>query len=535
MRYHPVTLIFCLSFIAISCSPGFRNADSQISLVPKPVEVQKLNGFLELEDSIAIYASDTSLADAIALSSSFFQQNGFVPFVTHSEDKARLSLRLAPSDMPREGYQLLVDSIRIVVEAPSANGIINGLASLQSISYVDKDSEFLQWLGATNTYFVPACRIVDYPQFAWRGLLLDASRHFFTVAETKNFIDLMYRYKLNVLHWHLTDDQGWRIEIKKYPALTSVGSKRAQSMLSHHTDPKPYTYDGFEHGGFYTQEEIKDIVKYAQDRGIVIVPEIEMPGHAVSALAAYPSLGCKGGPYHVGTDWGVYDDIYCGGNEETYAFLNDVLDEVITLFPGEYIHIGGDEVPKTQWNACARCQAKIKEENLGDAIGLQSYFIERIREELEKKGRKAICWEDVMESNLNTKVTVMAWKDPASAMRAANLGNNAILAAFDPLYFNKIEGHEYEPVKGVYDYYPIPATNQETALKHVMGAQGCIWTEYIEDYNEVQYATFPRALALAEILWSPPATRNWNDFRSRLDLEILELKSMGINYRSPEE
>ncbi len=384
--------------------------------------------------------------------------------------------------------------------------------------------------------FIPNMKIEDAPRFRYRGLHLDVGRHFFPVDFIKKYIDMMAMYKLNYFHWHLTEDQGWRIEIKKYPKLQEVAAYRKETLVGHGRD-RPRKYDGTRYGGYYTQNEIRDVVKYAADRFIIIVPEIEMPGHAQAAVAAYPELGCTGKNIDVATDWGVFEDVYCP-NEATFTFLENVLLEVIELFPGPYIHIGGDECPKVQWKSNAYCQELIKKEGLKDEHGLQSYFIKRIEKFLNSKGKRIIGWDEILEGGLAPNATVMSWRGEKGGIEAAKSGHDVIMTPTDNCYLDYYQAlgkneplaiGGYLPIEKVYNYEPLPAALTEKESKYVLGAQGNVWTEYMPTPQQVEYMVFPRALALAEVLWSPKASRNYKDFGRRLGVHLPRLKKAGVN------
>ncbi|MBL7982121.1 MAG: family 20 glycosylhydrolase, partial [Flavobacteriales bacterium] len=368
-----------------------------------------------------------------------------------------------------------------------------------------------------------------------RGMHLDPCRHFWSVEFTKKYIDLLARYKMNSFHWHLTDDQGWRIEIKKYPKLAEVGAWRKGSQVG------PYSrreYDSIPYGGFYTQDEIREVVAYAKARHINVVPEIEMPGHALAALAAYPHLGCKGGPYEVNKGWGVFEDVFCAGNDSTFAMLEDVLTEVMELFPSEMIHIGGDECPKEAWKACGKCQARKKAHGLKDEHELQSYFIQRIEKFVNSKGRKIIGWDEILEGGLAPNAAVMSWQGIEGGIAAARSGHYAVMSPGSHCYFDHYQGDPaneplaiggYTTLQKVYSYEPIPTELKPEEHKYILGAQGNVWTEYILTPEHVEYMAVPRMLALAEVLWTPKAKRNEADFIQRLEKEFVRLDEMKVN------
>jgi len=388
---------------------------------------------------------------------------------------------------------------------------------------------------------IPCVTVTDYPRFAWRGMHLDVSRHFFDVAFIKRYIDLLAMHKMNVFHWHLVDDQGWRIEIKKYPHLTEVGAWRVDR------EDKPWNSrmpqqpgEKATYGGFYTQEEIKEVVAYAAERHINVVPEIEMPAHVGSAMAAYPEYSCTGGPFTVppGGVWPI-TDIYCAGKEETFSFLEDVLTEVMELFPSPYIHIGGDEADKTEWKKCPLCQARIRKEGLKDEAELQSYFIRRIEAFISSNGRHLIGWDEILEGGLAPGAAVMSWQGFEGGVAAAKTGHNAVMTPVSHCYFNIYQGDpSTEPpsyrglltLKKVYSFEPVPAELTPEEAKYIIGAQGCLWTEYVTDSKTAEYMILPRLTALSEVVWSAPENRSWEGFSTRLLKMMEHFDAMGVSY-----
>jgi hexosaminidase len=440
-------------------------------------------------------------------------------------DKA-IVLRLEPDGGAAESYRLTVtvDSIRLTAGAEA--GLFRGMQTLRQL---------LSMAGGR----IPALRIDDAPRFSWRGAHLDVARHFFPVAFVKRYIDLISRYKLNTFHWHLTDDQGWRIEIRKYPRLTEIGAWRKETMVEKNFDP--YVGDGIRYGGFYTQEEIRDVVAYAAERHITVVPEIEMPGHAKAAIAAYPSLACTPGPFEVWTMWGVHEDILCP-HERTFTFLENVLTEVMELFPGQWIHIGGDEAPKRRWKESAVAQAVIRREGLKDEQQLQSWFVQRIERFLASRGRRLIGWDEILEGGLAPGATVMSWRGTDGGIEAARAGHDVIMSPGSHLYFDHAEGPaELEPLsiggntplERVYEFEPIPPQLQGTERTHILGAQANMWTEYLNTPADVEFKLFPRLLALAEVVWSPAEARDWESFSRRLPAALRALDRLAVNYRVP--
>ena len=371
---------------------------------------------------------------------------------------------------------------------------------------------------------VPCVKIADAPRFAYRGMHLDVARHFFSVDEVKRYIDVMAIHKLNTLHWHLTDDQGWRIEIKRYPELTAVGSIRKATVVRKEWG----TYDGTPYGGFYTQDEIRDVVKYAADRGVTVIPEIDLPGHMLAALTAYPELGCTGGPYEVWGRWGVADDVLCPGREKTFEFLEGVLTEVMELFPSEYIHIGGDECPKVRWEKCPRCQAKIRQLGLKDdgehtaEHYLQSYVTDRIGKFLAQHGRRIIGWDEILEGRAPSDAVVMSWRGSEGGIAAAKLGHDVIMTPNSHFYFDYYQSLDtdaepfgiggYIPMEQVYSYDPAFPELTPEQQKHILGVQANLWTEYVLSDEHLEYMLLPRLAALSEVQWCQPETKDWNRF-----------------------
>ncbi len=457
-------------------------------------------------------------------------------------DDIRLRLDPTAPHSP-EGYRLVVGVDGVDISAGSSAGLFYGLQTLRQLLGAAPGVMDVRAVGqsssATPSPWVPAVTIEDAPRFPYRGLHLDVSRHFRSVEFVKRYIDLMARFKLNRFHWHLTDDQGWRIEIKQYPRLTSVGGCRAETMVEKHFDP--YVGDGTPHCGFYTQDEVRDVVAYAAARHVTIVPEIEMPGHAVAALAAYPELACTPGPFQVRTTWGVDENIFCP-SERTFAFLEDVLTEVIALFPGRYVHIGGDEAPKKRWEGSPLAQEVIRREGLKDEHELQSYFVRRIERFLSAHDRRLIGWDEILEGGLAPQATVMSWRGESGGIQAARMGHDVIMTPNSHLYLDYYQGdpeHEplaiggFVPLQKVYSYEPVPEVLTEDEGRHVLGAQGNVWTEYLKTDDAVEYMAYPRALALAEITWSPRGARDWQDFMARLPNALRQLDALGVHYRLP--
>ncbi len=440
-------------------------------------------------------------------------------------------LRLAPhpalasGDFGGEGYRLVVTPDSIALTAPAQAGLFYGLQTLRQL--VAPDST------------IPAVTITDEPRFRWRGLHLDVGRHFQGVPFVKRYIDLLARYKLNTFHWHLTEDQGWRIQIRRYPRLTEVGSCRRETMVERNFDP--FVGDGRPHCGFYTQDEIGEVVRYAAERFVTVVPEIEMPGHSVAALAAYPELACTPGPFEVHTRWGVTEDIYCP-SEQTFTFLENVLREVMALFPSIFIHIGGDEVPKRRWRESPLAQEIIRRESLRNEDELQSWFIRRIERFLSANGRRLVGWDEILEGGLPPGATVMSWRGTAGGIAAARAEHDVIMSPTSHLYFDYYQGDpRFEPLaiggllplERVYEFEPVPDSLTPEQGRHILGAQGNVWTEYLPTAEAVEFMAVPRMLALAEVVWSPREARRWDAFVARLPARLRELDRLAVNYRLP--
>tara|TARA_R110002012_G_scaffold291564_1_gene486081 strand:- start:92524 stop:94860 length:2337 start_codon:yes stop_codon:yes gene_type:complete len=433
-----------------------------------------------------------------------------------------------------EGYTLDVFPAKILIKAKTGQGAFYAVQSLRQLLPIGLENNSF-----TKAEIAVTCvSIQDKPQFSYRGMHLDVARHKFSIEFIKKYIDALAMLKMNTFHWHLTDDQGWRIEIKKYPKLQEIAAFRDQTLIGHFSD-NPQQFDGKKYGGFYTQEQIKDVVAYAKNRFIRVIPEIEMPGHAQAAIAAYPELGCTKEPIKVAESWGVFEDIFCAGNDSTFTFLENVLDEIIPLFPDQYIHIGGDEVPKAHWKTCEACQKRILDENLKDEHELQSYFIHRIEKFVNSKGKQIIGWDEILEGGLSPKATVMSWRGMAGALDVAKAHNDVIMTPTSYSYFDYYQSTNpnepvaiggYLPLEKVYGFNPIPIGLPEKEKSYVIGAQGNLWTEYISDSEHVEYMAFPRVIAMSEVVWSTELNKNYNQFIDRLEYFNKRLDALNINY-----
>ncbi len=499
-----------------------------LPLIPQPKEIKMGSGNFTINADTFFIVNDTD-NNEVALFNAFL--SGKYGYSLKAQTKAKktqnsISIQVDnPSDTASEKYELDITPKEIHIRAAGNIGVFYAFQTLIQLLPVNKFTEAA----------LPCLTLKDEPKFKWRGMHLDVCRHFFPVAFVKKYIDYLALYKLNTFHWHLTDDQGWRIEIMKYPRLTQLGSIRMKSMVGHYSE---HRFDDKVHRGFYTQEEIKEVVAYAQQRHITIIPEIEMPGHALAALAAYPQYSCTGGPFQVGTQWGNYDDVFCP-KEETFQFLQEVLDEVMALFPSEYIHIGGDECSKVRWKNCPNCQALKKREGLETEEDIQSYFVHRMEQFLNGNGRKLIGWDEIMEGGLSPNATVMSWRGTEGGVAAAKENHDVVMCPGSHCYFDHYQGDpKYEPlgfggyttVEKVYSFNPIPLELTPEEGKHIIGAQGNLWTEYIDTTQQAEYMAMPRMAALSEVVWGTAKPEDYNNFQTRLIKHFELLDRMGVNY-----
>lgn len=456
------------------------------------------------------------------------------PILSAKDRNGHISLLLDPTVEGGEGYRLNVTARGVEIVGKTAAGVFQGIQTLRKSLPV----------GAFSLIGLPAAQVTASPRFPYRGMHLDCVRHFFTVETVKRYIDIMALHGMNRLHWHLTDDQGWRVEIKKYPRLTEVGAWRKGTVLGHNS----HVNDGVPYGGYYTQDQIKDIVRYAADRYITIIPEIDMPGHMLGALTAYPELGCTGGPYEVWCQWGVTDDILCVGKDQTLQFVKDVLDEVMQLFPSEYIHIGGDESPRVRWEQCPLCQQRIKDEGIrakdkqrAEAL-LQGWFTTQVQQYLAGHGRHIIGWDELLGCDVDTTATIMSWTGAEPGAKGARLGHDVIMTPNTPMYFDHYQTRSTwnEPMafggcatlKMVYDFEPVAADLPAAARHHIIGIQANVWTEYITCEPQIQYQILPRMAALAELQWLQPDLKDFIDFKTRLSHLVSIYQYYGWTYRA---
>ena len=518
-----------LKFLIIILLTGCRPEIDEIikpSIIPKPLSQKIGNGSFIFNNDVAI-VSEPKLQEVSNYFTLYLKDNYNFELSNNNSTK-KITFKIDDSINNDEGYELNVSKNDITIKSKHAKGAFYAVQSLIQLLPLPSD---------LNSFKILCLRIKDQPQFTYRGMHLDVGRHFFSVDFIKKYIDLMARLKMNTFHWHLTEDQGWRIEIKKYPKLQEIAAFRKETLIGHYND-QPHQFDGKPYGGFYTQEQIKEVVAYAKTRQVTIIPEIEMPGHSQAAIAAYPELGCSGKQVEVATKWGVFDEVYCP-KESTFKFLEDVIDEVVALFPGKYIHIGGDEAPKTNWKNCEYCQKLIKKEGLKDEHGLQSYFIARMEKYINTKGKQIIGWDEILEGGLAPNATVMSWRGTSGAVQAAKEGHDVILTPGSHCYFDHYQSENeneplaiggFLPLEKVYHFNPIPEELSEEESKYVLGAQGNVWTEYMQTEKQVEYMAFPRAIALSEVLWSSPKHKNYSDFIHRLEQYQKRLDQLEVNY-----
>lgn len=534
-------MFFLLSVLILcfSCSQE-KEVAADYNVIPLPQSVEVLQGdafVLTSETKIVYPAGSDKLKKTAELFVDYLKISTGITLETTDQQVSDNAIVLSvESDSTNlEGYTLDVNKDLINIKGGSEAGVFYGLQTLRKSIPVEVDSKI-------GKVLFSAVSIKDYPRFAYRGMHLDIARHFEPVEFIKKYIDILALHNINKFHWHLTDDQGWRIEIKKYPKLTEIGSQRDETVIGRNSA----VYDGKPHGGYYTQEEIKDIVAYANDRYITIIPEIDLPGHMLAAMTAYPQLGCTGGPYKVAGSWGVFDDVLCVGNENAFAFLEDVYSELIELFPSEYIHIGGDECPKDRWKVCPKCQAKIKELGIkadkkhSAEEQLQSYCISRMENFLNSKGRKIIGWDEILEGGLAPNATVMSWRGVEGAIEAAKNGHDAIMVPSSHFYFDYYQTRDikdeplaiggFVPIDKVYSFEAVPDSLPASARKHIIGIQANIWTEYIPTSAQVEYMLLPRLAALSEIQWTLPEKKNYSDFMSRLFKFSKLYDKLDLNY-----
>jgi hexosaminidase len=536
-----ITGVFAVVLTALAATASA--AERPVVLIPGPREMSLSDGTFTIRPDTMIVHDDNADLRRIArqLASNLEPATGYEFELTanppRSDNVIRLAIQEKGLPLGNEGYELTVSPNRVVIKAPGPAGVFYGVQTLRQL--LPKEIERKAQVAGVP-WTLPCLKIIDQPRFPWRGFLLDEGRHFQGKAFVLRFIDQMALHKMNVLHWHLTEDQGWRIEIRKYPRLTQIGSRRDQTPFCHDRN----TGDGKPYGPYYyTQDDVREIVAYAADRHVTIVPEIEMPGHAQAAIAAYPELGNLSERLPVRWKWGVNRNVY-NVEEQTFRFLEDVLTEVMDLFPSRFIHIGGDECPKAQWKESESAQKLMEEEGLKDEHELQSYFIRRIERFLNSRGRRLIGWDEILEGGLAPNATVMSWRGVKGGIAAARSGHDVVMSPTSHCYLDYCQSRDtaneppaiggFLPLKRVYSYEPIPAELPAGQHKHVLGVQGNLWTEYISKPRHVEYMAWPRGCAIAEIGWSP-AGKDYLDFHGRLQVHLERFDVMDVSYRRLDE
>jgi hexosaminidase len=544
LNLHKIRLIgtfIITGYLFFSCNSD-KNDKFLTGIIPEPLSLEKLNGKFTLTHSISVLYNNDNLKSTTDWLSVKFRNFAGIETKLIADSKLQsvkkgiyLKLDTTLTDLGSEGYNLIISPKKIEIIARTTAGVFYGIQSLLQLMAININEE-------GKILDVPAVIIKDYPRFSWRGMHLDVSRHFEDKEFIKKYLDILAAYKINTFHWHLTDDQGWRIAIEKYPLLTEIGAWRVDR-----TD-EPWDYDQEItsnkskklYGGFYTKEDIREIVDYAANLHITIVPEIEMPGHSQAAMTAYPQLACSGKPYRRPSDLPFeFTDPYCAGNDSTFIFLDDVLTEVMELFPSEYMHIGGDEAKKTPWTTCPKCKALMKREGIKNVEELQSYFIKKIEKFLENNGRKLIGWDEILEGGLAPGAAVMSWRGEEGGIEAASMGHHVVMTPWKYMYFNayqdsveaKTNRDDYIlDLEEVYTYDPVPGKLNDDQKKFVMGVQACLWSENIQTPDQAERHTLPRLCALSEVAWSSPERKNFDDFRERLKKHYALLDRMGVNY-----
>ena len=518
-----------------ACRPA-ATVKGNLDVIPQPQEIvlaRDTTPFIIDRSTTIVYPATNEKMHRTAdfLATFIKEMTGTEVRVSDKEKSSNAIILAVDSTMGHpEGYKLQITPEKVLLTGGSEAGVFYGIQTIHKALPILKDGKVAAAL--------PAGTVTDFPRFRYRGFMIDVGRHFFPVSYLKQMIDLMALHNINYFHWHLTEDQGWRIEIKKYPKLTEIGSKRDSTIIDWETKK----FDGKPHSGFYTQDEAREIVRYAADRFITVVPEIDLPGHTTAALASYPELGCTGGPYKVLCSFGVFPDVLCAGNDQTLQFTKDVLYEIMDIFPSEYIHIGGDECPKSRWEKCPKCQAKIKELGIkalpkhSKENQLQTYFMSELEKEINAHGRRMLGWDEVLEGGLTPNSTIMSWRGIQGGIEAARQHHDVIMTPIQRLYFsnpriNKMTGFEW--MNRVYNFEPVPAELTDAEKKFVIGTQGCIWTEWTADSTKMEWQILPRMAALSEIQWTLPEHKNFERFMERLP-EMLKIYS-SLDYANLED
>ena len=509
------------------------------SIVPMPRSVIMGIGSFDLNSDAGVYLTDPNdpkTQEVFDIWAAPYRKSGALALSESRDSDSAIKVGI-DGQGAAESYRLSVTTEGITLNASDHAGLFYGLQTLSQLMPPDAVTT-----ADVSSFGLPVLEIDDAPRFTYRGVHLDVARHFFPPEFIKHYIDLLALYKINRFHWHLTEDQGWRIEIDQYPKLTEVAAFREQTHMGHGLDE--FQGDGVRYGGFYTKEEIREIVAYAHARNIMIIPEIEMPGHATAALAAYPKLGCTEGPFEVAMTWGIFEDIYCP-YEETFEFLENVLLEVIELFPGDYIHIGGDEAPKARWEESEYVQDLMVREGFNDVEQVQGYFIRRIDKFLNEHGKRLIGWDEIIEGGLPPNATVMSWRGTIGGIEASRRGHDVVMTPYSHLYLDYYQSADQEnepfaiggflPLDTVYSYEPVPSQLRERDKNRIIGAQANVWTEYMKTGEHVEYMLLPRMLALAEVVWSPAETKDFRSFLKRIEWHLDRFDALGVNYREPDQ
>ncbi len=526
-----VLLAAFMSFAGAMAADDNRVADYNVIPLPQEVTLTQKGAFVLTGTTPIVYPEgDEQLKnDAQFLSDYIADVTALRLTTTSAKVKNAITLRLNKKVQSKEGYVITVDKKGVVIEGATAAGVFYGVQTLRKSIPVDK---------SLTEVTLPAVMLKDAPRFGYRGVMLDCARHYFPVKFVKQFIDLIAMHNMNVFHWHLTDDQGWRIEVKKYPDLAKIGSVREKTVLGHNSD----VFDDTPYGGYYTQEEAREIVKYAADRFITVIPEIDMPGHMIAALAAYPDMGCTGGPYKVSPIWGIMPDVLCLGNEKTYQFCEDVLSEMMDIFPSEYIHLGGDETPNVRWKECPKCKALMAKENLTPGK-LQGYFTNRIEKFVNSKGRRIIGWDEILDGDINQSATIMSWRGTAPGARGAKMGHDVIMSPSSHVYFDYYQTRQGEsqweeplliggnlPIERTYSLEPVPEGADAETASHIIGVQGNLWTEYIAGPSLAEYQVLPRMGALSEVQWRPQGHKDFENYKVRQTRMLKLYDAYGLVY-----
>lgn len=527
--------MFCSSFLIFSLFPGSpvkAQTQTEPAIIPRPAVVKSLPGRFLLNAATKICVTPGNPAGrklGAMLSQALKDRTGLTIPVSESRSPVANAfiIHLGPGtdSLGKEGYRLTVNNKNILLRASEGNGAFYGIQTI------------LQLLPTTKKALtgIPAVEITDWPRFEWRGLMLDCGRYYYSMNFLKKLIDYMAMHKMNTFHWHLTEDHGWRLEIKKYPRLTDIGAWRTTTEFSQGR------LNGTPAGGYYTQEQAKELVAYAAERYVTIVPEIEMPGHATAALIAYPELSCSGGPFKPLTRWGIQKEIFCAGNERTFEFLEDVIKEVVAIFPGAVIHMGGDEAPKDRWKSCPKCQERIRKEHLKDEHELQSYFVKRVEKIFTAQKKNYIGWDEILEGGLAPNAWVMSWRGIKGGIEAARQQHNVVMTPYNYYYLDYYQGkpsmepnaifdHAINTLEKVYNFEPTPPELTEAEARFIKGVQGNVWSEFIHTPEKVEYMAFPRAAAIAETGWTPKNRKQWDDFARRMETQYERYDFLELNY-----